>query len=636
MTVEPLIFIALPPLFDAAETTGDWSMPLAELEALDVAGHLNPLPDWLAVEIIWMAVQFEQEPLNTGRPAENEAFGHYLTALKKLACWQQAVHFDRHFPLLDSAHLNNRGIHSDVKGLSHFLAHPKSRETSPHPLFNSVHYKQLENLGQGVHHPFVHFFRHSSGHRKTSPTPNLFFDCDWYRENYLNNSVIQHPLLHYALHFQRLDIQPSPHFYSHYVRETQQLAADMDPLSHYLKEMAAKGRSFCREGFSPCPYFDRAYYLARYPDIDVAIKDREIDPFAHFAGLGIKEGRHAHAWLRHDMFAPALLAGFTAKDRVAVLVLGMHRSGTSALTRVINLLGMDLPSQLMEANFANETGYWESDELAKQYHDPMLASFNSGWDDVLPIAGHYRQADDWLRYRIALAHYVAREFGQSDYFVLKDPRMCKLVPLWLEVLESLNVEVKIVIPFRNPLEIAESLKARDGVLKEKSLLLWLRHVLEVEYHTRGLSRCLVSYADLLANHRKVIADIAACCQITWLNDTEATEEQIKQFLDPKYYHQRLGDDSLNDESISDWVAQTYQALKHLPESGFDGQACRDKLDTIAKAITCADRLHGKIMAEKQSDLQNLFTLHQQKMAQIKQLAEQNNSTAQIAQQNGLK
>ena len=63
--------------------------------------------------------------------------------------------------------------------------------------------------------------------------------------------------------------------------------------------------------------------------------------------------------------------------RICVLVLGMHRSGTSALTRVISLLGAKLPKHLMPANFANETGYWEAVEL-NIYLDKILRWVEEG------------------------------------------------------------------------------------------------------------------------------------------------------------------------------------------------------------------------------------------------------------------
>src|SRR5580658_5857134 len=64
----------------------------------------------------------------------------------------------------------------------------------------------------------------------------------------------------------------------------------------------------------------------------------------------------------------------------ALLVLGMHRSGTSALTRVFSLLGADLPNNMLDANPTNEAGHWESLDLMVG-HDELLASAGSRWDD---------------------------------------------------------------------------------------------------------------------------------------------------------------------------------------------------------------------------------------------------------------
>ena len=73
--------------------------------------------------------------------------------------------------------------------------------------------------------------------------------------------------------------------------------------------------------------------------------------------------------------------GAVPARRIAILVLGMHRSGTSAVTRVINLLGADLPSNLMPAVAgANEPGFWESMDVYR-LNDEILASVGSSWDD---------------------------------------------------------------------------------------------------------------------------------------------------------------------------------------------------------------------------------------------------------------
>src|SRR6516164_8769546 len=64
----------------------------------------------------------------------------------------------------------------------------------------------------------------------------------------------------------------------------------------------------------------------------------------------------------------------------AVIVLGMHRSGTSAVTRVVSLLGADLPKNLLPPSLTNELGYWESSDLMT-IHDELLSSGGSKWDD---------------------------------------------------------------------------------------------------------------------------------------------------------------------------------------------------------------------------------------------------------------
>jgi hypothetical protein len=71
-----------------------------------------------------------------------------------------------------------------------------------------------------------------------------------------------------------------------------------------------------------------------------------------------------------------------------LLVLGMHRSGTSAVTRVLNLLGCALADNLVGPSDGNETGHWES-LAALELNDAILASAGSHWADWGAIN------DDW-------------------------------------------------------------------------------------------------------------------------------------------------------------------------------------------------------------------------------------------------
>src|SRR5690606_20636375 len=98
---------------------------------------------------------------------------------------------------------------------------------------------------------------------------------------------------------------------------------------------------------------------------------------------------------------------------------------------------------------------------------------------------------------------LSTEFGSSRLFVLKDPRICRLLPFWIEVLEGFGAIPHVVCPIRNPLEVAASLKSRNGTDASLGQLIWLRHVLEAEIASRDLPRAFIRYKDLLHGWRSV-------------------------------------------------------------------------------------------------------------------------------------
>jgi hypothetical protein len=298
-----------------------------------------------------------------------------------------------------------------------------------------------------------------------------------------------------------------------------------------------------------------------------------------------------------------MITGFQCKKKQAVLVLGMHRSGTSALTRAISLLGIDLPIYLMQASSENPTGYWESAELEK-IHNGILASINSSWDDIFPIDASAFQTDEIASYRALLIQTIISNFSDSECFVLKDPRMCRLMPLWLEVLHELNVEIKVVIPFRHPLEVAMSLQERNGFLLEKSYLMWLRHVLEAERNTRGLTRCFVEYSQLLKNPQQVIDTVVKQCALTPITPSES-EKQIRAFIDAQYYHQRLKQYAAMRQAMPLWVKNVYRILVKMSEHTDGQQIFHNKLDYFYARLTEADGLFVSLIKEKNIEIQKL-------------------------------
>ncbi len=278
----------------------------------------------------------------------------------------------------------------------------------------------------------------------------------------------------------------------------------------------------------------------------------------------------------------------------AVIVVGMHRSGTSAITRVLNLRGLDLPKALLPPRDDNPLGYWEPRDVVEA-HDRFLAAIGSAYDDVLALPPEALWSHAGQELADELVEILRREFSESSAFVVKDPRISRLMPLWLRVLERVGADPKFVVWIRNPLEVADSLRARNEFEETKSLLLWLRHVLGGEFHTRGHLRTVVSYEDLLEDWRGVIHKIAADLALAWPHASAATEAAIDSFLSPsRRHHAADSRDVEGRDDITAWVKETY-AVMLAAARGDDLDI--DTLDRIHGEVERADLTYGPLLAD---------------------------------------
>jgi hypothetical protein len=226
--------------------------------------------------------------------------------------------------------------------------------------------------------------------------------------------------------------------------------------------------------------------------------------------------------------------------RRAILVVGMHRSGTSALTRTLSLRGATLPRRILPPAPDNEVGVWEPRQIVA-IHEALLASAGSSWDDVSEFPPSWFASNSAILFKDQLVAALREDFGGASLFVVKDPRICRLVPLWLAVLEEFGAAPLFVIPIRHPLEVAASLQRRNGFSKAKSLLLWLRHFLAVEHDTRGLRRSFVAYDQLLTDWCGVVDRIGRDLRILWPRRSVAFDLEIDCFLSNKHRHHCFGD-----------------------------------------------------------------------------------------------
>ena len=221
-------------------------------------------------------------------------------------------------------------------------------------------------------------------------------------------------------------------------------------------------------------------------------------------------------------------------------MLGNNRSGTSALTRVINLLGANLPGNLMPKTPDNPEGYWESYDFYK-LNEELLKAAGTDWHDDAPIPENWFASDAVRVFHRQAQDLLNEFFHDTPLFVLKDPRMCRLVPFWQEALKEFSADISFILIVRHPHEVYSSFEARRKMSlpsihsHEKSDLLWLRMILEAEYQTRGLNRSIVTYDALLSDWRSALQSMLATTGLS-SRLSPIISSTIDNFLSTRHRH----------------------------------------------------------------------------------------------------
>jgi len=189
-----------------------------------------------------------------------------------------------------------------------------------------------------------------------------------------------------------------------------------------------------------------------------------------------------------------------------LFVLGMHRSGTSALTGALAKSGAAPGAHLMPPTNDNPEGYWECAPVVR-LNDDLLKRMGSRWDSVLALSGDWLSQPSVESLRREAADIVAAEFGDARFAVLKDPRLCRLLPFWRDIVVTAGYAPSAVLMVRRPMEVAASLARRDQFAPEKSLALWFEHLVDAERNSRDVPRATIAYDALLADAADTLARV---------------------------------------------------------------------------------------------------------------------------------
>jgi hypothetical protein len=230
----------------------------------------------------------------------------------------------------------------------------------------------------------------------------------------------------------------------------------------------------------------------------------------------------------------------------SIAVIGMHRSGTSAVARGLAALGVELGNNFLDAQPENPAGYWE-DKGVVELDERVLKALRLKWDDAAPIDP--RRFGGWRMWRLRreAIRYLRRHFTDRPRWGFKDPRTIRLLPFWLRVLRDCHVHDSYLLVIRNPSSVAASLFARQGMELETAQRLWLVYVVPFLRELSAKRFVVVDYDLLMSDPRTQLERMGHMLGILRPETMESAEVGAfaGDFLDAKLRHTVFSPDEID-------------------------------------------------------------------------------------------
>ena len=286
--------------------------------------------------------------------------------------------------------------------------------------------------------------------------------------------------------------------------------------------------------------------------------------------------------------------------RTALLIIGMHRAGTSALARVCSLRGAQLPRRVLPPNEGNAGGYWEP-EAVVALNTRILAFFDLTWDD--PFAGVRLPPVEAIpaEFHDQARELLADEYGDAPLFVVKDPRCTLLQRFWIDVMRSMGIVVCPIVIMRPWAEVVASLVRRDGTSAESAALLYVGYGLAAA-RLSDPQASFVTYAQLVADWRGCTDRIAAEQHFEWGAGTH--EDDIANYLRPPQASSAQASLSAPLASWADTVWRWFQAAasdQSHPHADLDAVSAALGQSAVLFAPLFADRARLQRQTERERE-----------------------------------
>jgi len=223
----------------------------------------------------------------------------------------------------------------------------------------------------------------------------------------------------------------------------------------------------------------------------------------------------------------------------ALLIFGMHRSGTSALARVVNLLGAELGNDLVPPGPDNPDGFWEHAE-AVRINDDLLHGLGRTWYEMRGMPDGWVDSSSARSAAQRIGGLIERDFATAKLCAVKDPRMCLVAPVWIAAFETRGFEVDCLFIVRDPREVVASLHRRNQWPSAPLYLMWVQYLMEAAAASGCRRRAILTYDQLLSDWRGSMIRVAQALHLRWpVTPDGVISEVVDAFVDAgQRHHQR--------------------------------------------------------------------------------------------------
>jgi glycosyltransferase involved in cell wall biosynthesis len=252
-----------------------------------------------------------------------------------------------------------------------------------------------------------------------------------------------------------------------------------------------------------------------------------------------------------------------------ILILGMHRCGTSAVARLMKVFDVDLGHRLMPSSEGNNAkGFFEDIDFF-ELNVRMMHGLLGDWDQLRQVSNDELSELEGTFLEEA-SKLVEEKTRNLNILGLKDPRFCKLLPFWKRVFDLINIDVTYILCVRDPIEVAHSLYKRDGLGLRHGQLMWISHTLAVLSRAELNRSIVVDYNALIANPRLEIKRLGQCLDLE-INPVESNAYEA-EFLDKSLRHFHKPDmvDQKDPGSFNFLASRIYQRLTKEAEKRLGG------------------------------------------------------------------